>query len=58
MHSPQSLKVRISPSLSALQIDSIMSGDEVEVYEVSDGFARLHFNGDIGYASSKYLRRR
>ena len=54
----KSLKVRVSPSVSASQIGSIMSGEEVEVYEISDGFAKLRFNGDIGYVSSKYLRRR
>ncbi len=54
----QSLKVRTAPSTSASQIGSIMSGEEVEVYEVSNGFARIRFNGDIGYASTKYLKRK
>ena len=54
----KSLKVRTSPSTSASQMGSIMSGEEVEVYSISNGFAKVRFNGDIGYASSKYLKRK
>lgn len=54
----KSLKVRISPSTSARQMGSIMSGEEVEVYNIADGFAKIRFNGDIGYASSKYLKQK
>lgn len=52
----KSLKVRTSPSTSASQIGSIMSGEEVEVYSISNGFAKIRYNGDIGYASTKYLK--
>lgn len=54
----KSLKVRTAPNTSASQIGSIISGEEVEVYEVSDGFAKVSYNGDIGYASVKYLKRK
>lgn len=54
----QSLKVRTSPSTSSSQIGSIMSGEEVEVYEISNGFAKIQYNGNIGYASTKYLKRK
>jgi hypothetical protein len=54
----QSLKVRISPSASASQIGSIMSDEEVEVYSIADGFAKICYNGDVGFASAKYLRKK
>ena len=54
----KSLKVRISPDANAQQIGSLMSGEEVDVYEVVDGFAKILFNGSEGYASIKYLKQK
>ena len=54
----KSLKVRTAPDVSAVQIGSLMAGEEVEVYSISDGFARIRFRGKVGYASIKYLRQK
>lgn len=54
----KSLKVRTAPDANAEQIGSLMSGEEVEVYEIVGGFARIKFNGCEGYASTKYLQQK
>lgn len=53
-----SLKVRSSPTTTSLQIGSIKSGEEIEVYSISNDFAKINYNGETGYASSKYLRKK
>ena len=53
-----SLRVHRSPSLSSETIGNIVGGKEVEVYEVSNGFARIKFLGKDGYASVKFLRKK
>ena len=54
----KSLKVRTSPDANAQQIGSLMAGEEVDVYEIVDGFAKIRCNGSEGYASMKYLRQK
>ena len=54
----KSLKVRTAPNANAEQIGSLMSGEEVEVYEIIGDFARIQFNGSEGYASTKYLQQK
>lgn len=53
-----SLKVRRYPTLSSSQIGSLTRGEEVEVLDISDGFAHVKLNGLDGYASVKYLRKK
>jgi len=53
-----SLKVRVAPNVSAQQIGSLMVGEEVEVYDIIDGFAKIRFNGNEGYASITYLKQK
>lgn len=54
----KSLKVRTTPDANAEQIGSLMSGEEVEVYEIVGEFARIQFKGSEGYASTKYLQQK
>lgn len=54
----KTLKVREAPSLSAKTIGNLKSGEEVEVYEIIDGFARIRYNGSDGYASTNYLKQK
>lgn len=54
----KSLKVRIEPNVSAKQIGSLMRGEEVEVYEIVGDFAKVNFNGEVGYASTDYLKKK
>lgn len=53
-----SLKVRRYPTITAPQIGSLMRGEEVEVLDISDGFAHIKLNGNDGYVSTKYLRKK
>lgn len=53
-----SLKVRSYPTPSSSQIGSLIRGEEVEVLDISDGFAHVKWNGQDGYVSTKYLRKK
>jgi len=53
-----SLKVHSYPSLHSSQIGSLTHGEDVEVLDISDGFAHIKLNGQDGYASINYLRRK
>ena len=53
-----SLKVRRYPSVNAPQIGSLVHGEEIEVLDISDGFAHIQLNGQDGYASTKYLKKK
>ncbi len=53
------LYVRSSPNKNAKVIGRIEPYQYVEVYEVSNGFARVKLkDGSVGYASSTYLKKR
>ena len=54
----KSLIVRSEPNASSRQIGSLNAREEVEVYEVVDGFAKIRFGGEYGYASIKYLEKK
>ena len=45
------------PSPMAI-IYSLTRGEEIEVLDISDGFAHVKYNGQDGYASTKYLRKK
>lgn len=53
-----SLKVRRYPTLTSSQIGSLYREEEVEVLDILDGFAHVKLNGQDGYASVKYLRKK
>lgn len=47
--------VRKEPSSSAAQLGGLQYNQEVEVYEIVDGYARINYYGNDGWVSSKYL---
>ncbi len=49
------LNVRTSPSANGSKLGTIKRNDIVYVYDVSNGFARIRFNGRDAYVSMKYL---
>lgn len=51
------LNVRSAPNQSAKVIGVLNSNQTVEVYEITNGFARIKYNGSDGYASIKYLKK-
>lgn len=50
------VNVRIAPSTSASQVGALIYKQKVEVYEIDGEFARINFNGNDAYVSSKYIR--
>lgn len=52
------LIVRSEPNASSRKIGSLRSGEEVEVYEVINDFAKIRLNGAIGFANIKYLEKK
>ena len=53
-----SLKVRTSPNLNAASIGSLLHGEEVMVYDIIDGFAKIQYHGNDGYVSIRYLAKK
>ncbi len=53
-----SLNVRSAPRKDAYVIGSLRPGQDVQVYNFVDGFAKIDYNGQIAYASSSYLKQR
>lgn len=53
----QVLNVRSGPSKYSTVLGTIKYNDIVEVYEISNGFAKIKYNSNIGYASTEYLKR-
>lgn len=51
------LNIRVAPSSDAKVIGSINSGDVVDVYGISDGFALIKYDGEDAYVSLKYLEK-
>lgn len=49
------LNVRSAPSSSAKVIGILKPNQIVDVYEITNGFAKIKHNGSYGYASIKYL---
>ncbi|WP_195937842.1 C40 family peptidase [Romboutsia sp. 1001713B170131_170501_G6] len=54
--SASSLNVRKGPGTSYSKIDSIPNGTKVGVISESNGWAKISYNGQIGYVSSQYLK--
>lgn len=52
------LIVRLAPDASSRKIGSLKAGEEVEVYDIIKDYAKIKFNGDIGYANIKYLEKK
>lgn len=52
------LNVRNAPQKDANVIGTLRPGQEVNVYNFVNGFAKIDYNGQIAYASSSYLRQR
>ena len=52
------LIVRSAPDASSRKIGSLKTGEEVEVYDIIKDYAKIKFNGDIGYANIKYLEKK
>lgn len=51
------LNVRSGPSQSYSVLGVIRYNDVVEVYEITNGFAKIKFNNGYGYASIQYLKK-
>lgn len=53
-----SLNIRSAPRSDSYVVGSLKPGQEVNVYNFVDGFAKIEYNGSIAYASSSYLKKR
>lgn len=51
------LNVRSAPNQSARVIGVLKPNQTVDVYEITNGFARIKYNYSNGYASIKYLKK-
>lgn len=51
------LNVRSAPDQSARVIGTLNPNQTVDIYEITNGFARIKYNGSDGYASIKYLKK-
>lgn len=51
------LNVRTNPSKKANIAGKLHKGDKIEVYEITNGFAAIDYNGSRCYVSEKYIRR-
>lgn len=49
------LNIRSAPSQNARVIGVLKPNQIVDVYEITNGFAKIKYNGSDGYASIKYL---
>lgn len=52
------LNVRSAPSQRARVLGTLKSKQEVDVFEISNGFAKIKYNGSDGYVSMKYLEKK
>lgn len=53
-----SLNVRSAPRKDSYVIGSLRPGQDVQVYNFVDGFAKIDYNGQIAYVSSSYMKKR
>ena len=53
-----SVKVRRYPTIKAPQIGSIMRGQEIDVIDFNDGFAHILYNGQDGYVSVEFIKKK
>ena len=51
------LNIRSTPNTNGKVVATIIPQQTVEVYFIKDGWAKVNLNGQIGYASAKYLKK-
>lgn len=51
----QSLRVRKAPSTEAAVLGALSSGQEIQVEQIVNGWAKFQYKGQTAYTSSKYL---
>lgn len=51
------LNVRTQPSKKASIAGTLHNGEQIEVYELTNGFAEIEYNGSRCYVSEKYIRK-
>jgi hypothetical protein len=49
------LNIRTSPNASSKVLGTLRKGEKVEVYEISNGFAKIKYRTRFAYVSHKYL---
>ena len=49
------LNIRKEPNAKAEVLGTIIPNQAIEVYTISNGWAKVNFSGEIAYASAKYL---
>ena len=49
------LNIRSAPNQNARVVGTLKPNQVVDVYEITNGFAKIRYNGSDGYASIKYL---
>ena len=52
-----SLNIRKKPNTSSEILGTFSSGDTVEVYSITNGWAKISYNGETAYVSSKYIEK-
>lgn len=50
------LNMREKASIKSIVIDSLKSGDEIEVLSISKGWANIRYKAKTGYVKAKYIR--
>ena len=50
------INIRVSPNTKADVLGRVIRGGKVYVYEIKDGFAKVKFGDDIGYANAKFIK--
>lgn len=51
------LNIRSAPNTSSKVVGTLKRGETVDVFEISDGFALIEYNGQDAYVSTKYISR-
>lgn len=51
------LNVRKAPNTSSQVLGTIKNNQVIDVYNISNGFAKIKYNGSYGYVSEKYIRK-
>lgn len=50
------LNVRVEPSASATKLGILTNGQVVEVIEITDGWCKIKYNGQIAYVSEEFVK--
>lgn len=51
------LNVRTQPSKNATIVGKLHKGDHIEVFDLTNGFAKIDYNGSKCYVSERYIRK-